>query len=478
MLRKWKLALQNLQWLLATTSSSSNTANNSQPWRIDELVMYEIKDKFRAFAVSPHRWLWLTALIAMLLAASVALGWIISMVNDAWLAKAVRDGNSDVVKTLLDRGVNPNGIISQDVTYLDYAAQVGDVRLANILLDRGVDPNVTAISKNSPLIRAIEGNQQGMAQLLLKYGAKIPEPTSDAPNLLHRAVEHGDSVTVQLLLERGADVEAPFPNGMRPIEWAVRNASVELVDILIQHGGADPNLVTREGQSLLALAVALDIPEVVAALVDHGADINSTVTTPVSESFIDLFKTQYARFYLTKDSGLTPLMLAILRKRQDTVRTLLARKASLNTPTKKHKIWPIGLAAGKKDVEMMQVLLGRDPDPAKQERHIRVSLRKQTATLYVNNNVALKTRVSTGRKGYATPPGKYVITNKYQNWISSIYKVPMPYFMRLNASDIGLHQGIVPRRPASHGCIRVPKGTVARLFASLKVGDLVTIEEQ
>jgi lipoprotein-anchoring transpeptidase ErfK/SrfK len=51
----------------------------------------------------------------------------------------------------------------------------------------------------------------------------------------------------------------------------------------------------------------------------------------------------------------------------------------------------------------------------------------------------------------------------------------MPYFLRLNAGAIGLHEGVVPGHPASHGCIRVPRGTARRLFVSARVGDPVTI---
>ena len=42
---------------------------------------------------------------------------------------------------------------------------------------------------------------------------------------------------------------------------------------------------------------------------------------------------------------------------------------------------------------MMQLLLGRDP--AKQRRRILVSLADQTAALYVDGKVHMKTRVST-----------------------------------------------------------------------------------
>ena len=51
----------------------------------------------------------------------------------------------------------------------------------------------------------------------------------------------------------------------------------------------------------------------------------------------------------------------------------------------------------------------------------------------------------------------------------------MPYFLRLNASAVGLHEGVVPNHPASHGCIRVPTGTAQQLFESTHVGDPVTI---
>ena len=59
--------------------------------------------------------------------------------------------------------------------------------------------------------------------------------------------------------------------------------------------------------------------------------------------------------------------------------------------------------------------------------------------------------------------------------MSTIYKCAMPFFMRLNCRDFGMHQGNVPGYPASHGCIRVPAGTAQRLFRDLPVGTLVSI---
>ncbi len=444
------------------------------------------------------------------------------------LAHAVQGPDQGLVRLLLEQGARGDARLADGTYVLSQAAATGDVELAELLLEHGADVNAADTDGGTALARAVEGRHAEVVGLLLQRGAT---PRGVA-SLLHRAAEQGDLASVRLLLEHGGDIDAPLPNGQRLIElavdtdqadllrlllardaraddvlgralrqgnagmladlleggvsidarvddqplieWAVRNASPALVGILLDHG-ADPDLVAREGQSLLALAVALDRPEVVAALADHGADIDARVASPASEAFADLFPTRYARFYLTKDRGLTPLMLAVLRGRQDTARVLLHRDARLDTPTGEHRTWPIGLAAWQEDVEMMQLLLGRDPDPAKQRRRVLVSLADQRAGLYVDGKATLTTRVSSGRSGYETPPGKYVITNKHRKWTSTIYDAQMPYFLRLNAGAIGLHQGKVPNRPASHGCIRVPGGTAARLFASTRVGDPVTV---
>ena len=90
----------------------------------------------------------------------------------------------------------------------------------------------------------------------------------------------------------------------------------------------------------------------------------------------------------------------------------------------------------------------------------------------------MSSRVSTGKKGYSTPSGEYVITNKHRHWTSTLYDASMPYFMRLNCGAFGLHQSdSVPSYPASHGCIRMPWKEVKAWFSICEVGDRVTIQE-
>lgn len=139
---------------------------------------------------------------------------------------------------------------------------------------------------------------------------------------------------------------------------------------------------------------------------------------------------------------------------------------------------------------------------------IRISLPDQIAEFERGGRPIGWCYVATGKKGLGTKPGKYRITekivDKYSNrygWIEDEYgnvvepdakvsdrvpegmvyvPAPMPYWMRLTSYGIGMHGGLIPEpgKPASHGCIRLPKHFVPILFDSVKVGTQVTITNQ
>jgi lipoprotein-anchoring transpeptidase ErfK/SrfK len=51
----------------------------------------------------------------------------------------------------------------------------------------------------------------------------------------------------------------------------------------------------------------------------------------------------------------------------------------------------------------------------------------------------------------------------------------MPYTLRLTADGVSIHASDVRPGFATHGCIGVPKGFAAKLFAATSVGDEVII---
>lgn len=148
--------------------------------------------------------------------------------------------------------------------------------------------------------------------------------------------------------------------------------------------------------------------------------------------------------------------------------------------------------------------LRRKPTPA--VRSIVVSLKDQRAIFLADGLVARDFPVATGKRSHPTPTGTFKILEKKEKHSSNMYgKVvdaegnvlvgsadarrdippeggafvgsPMPFWMRLTPTGVGLHVGHLPGRPASHGCIRMPRAVAPKLFAEAPVGTPVEIVE-
>ncbi|MEX1116894.1 MAG: L,D-transpeptidase [Akkermansiaceae bacterium] len=136
---------------------------------------------------------------------------------------------------------------------------------------------------------------------------------------------------------------------------------------------------------------------------------------------------------------------------------------------------------------------------------IQISLKDQIAEFKRGDREIGWCYVATGKEGHGTSDGTYKITekieDKYSNrygWIEDEFgnvvdgdaryndkvpegmayvPAPMPHWMRLTSYGIGMHGGLIPDpgKPASHGCIRLPKEFVPILFDAVMVGTTVTI---
>ena len=60
-------------------------------------------------------------------------------------------------------------------------------------------------------------------------------------------------------------------------------------------------------------------------------------------------------------------------------------------------------------------------------------------------------------------------------FISTIYDVSMPYWMRLGSSPYGMHAGYLPGYPASAGCIRMPYAAAQAIYKATSYSTRVQI---
>jgi lipoprotein-anchoring transpeptidase ErfK/SrfK len=133
---------------------------------------------------------------------------------------------------------------------------------------------------------------------------------------------------------------------------------------------------------------------------------------------------------------------------------------------------------------------------------ITIDLSEQLATLERGGQPAGWTYVATGKRGHATKTGRFYVSEKVRDKVSSLWGqivnsrgvvvvadaragrdgggrfvgAPMPYWMRIYGA-VGMHAGFIPNpgNPASHGCIRLPRGIAEIIFDIVKIGTPVTI---
>ena len=144
-------------------------------------------------------------------------------------------------------------------------------------------------------------------------------------------------------------------------------------------------------------------------------------------------------------------------------------------------------------------------DDARGPAKIVVHVGGQRAYFYKGHKLVGESTVSTGKRGFDTPPGHYRVIQKDKDHVSSEFGdyvndsgevvksnidirkdsqpvgthfdgARMPYFMRFNGG-YGMHAGYVPRFRASHGCIRLPTRMARHFFENSPDDTPVIVKE-
>jgi ankyrin repeat protein len=128
-----------------------------------------------------------------------------SEVEEAMETAALR-GRTEIVKLLLDSGVDLNRPTSSGSTYLHDAALKGQAKVVQLLIARGARLDARDRNGAAPLHDAALGGNTDVIALLLDHGCAIDEVnTRSGETPLMVAAALGRSAAVALLLQRGAN---------------------------------------------------------------------------------------------------------------------------------------------------------------------------------------------------------------------------------------------------------------------------------
>ncbi|HEY4360965.1 MAG TPA: ankyrin repeat domain-containing protein [Bryobacteraceae bacterium] len=245
------------------------------------------------------------------------------------LVFAVRQGDFDTVKTLVDAGADVNQSTNYGWSPLLTATQNRHYRMGTYLLDHGANPNIANKGGWTPLYiatdnRNIEGGDYPVPapdmdhldfiKALLSHGANVNARVcgsastatdckgdstetrtiftmqwlyEDGATPFWRASQSGDLVLMKLLLSRGADPKIATAHNVTPLavasgigwvegitfEWSEAE-NIEAVKLCLDLG-IDPNIHDDEGRVALHGAAHKGRNEVVKLLVDHGAQLDA-----------------------------------------------------------------------------------------------------------------------------------------------------------------------------------------------------------
>ncbi|MET3496621.1 ankyrin repeat domain-containing protein [Variovorax boronicumulans] len=165
--------------------------------------------------------------------------------------RAVRGDNGSGVRTLLNRGFDPNTLDEHGQTGLMIALREPSPKVIQVLLESPQTNVDLANSKDeTPLMLAAIKGQQDLVTQLLKRDAAVNK-TGWTP--LHYAATTGQLTIMKVLLDNYAFIDAQSPNGTTPLMMAAMYGSAEAVKLLLAEG-ADTAMKNQLGMTAVDFA--------------------------------------------------------------------------------------------------------------------------------------------------------------------------------------------------------------------------------
>lgn len=312
--------------------------------------------------------------------------------NDAseLLEICLKNNELELANKLVKQGFNlDNYNFNTDLLRKSIVLRYND--LLKFLMNKGVDPNYKNEKGEFPLLFAAMFDNVEAVRTLLEYGADLNMKNNDLKDVFYVALEENSSNVVKFLIKNGVNVNKKYKNDFTPLHIATTLGSFDVAKVLIENGA---NIEAKDKYKWTPLMCAVDEDysesnwykdffntrnkngknhEIAMLLIEKGSSLDN-VNGVVSASYLinligrdgfmnfklpSQYKIDYSDKNYSKIRGKTALHNAVWFQDIALTKYLVENGADVNAVNKEGDT-PLLLAMEKNDLEIIEYLLSQN----------------------------------------------------------------------------------------------------------------------
>lgn len=239
---------------------------------------------------------------------------------ERYIFAAAGQGEVNLLRDLVQAGVNPNVRTSKNWAPIHVAAGAGQLAAVRLLLDSGASHRAQTDAGYTAMHLAAQNGHLSIVMELDTRGASCEKLTVSGETPLHVAAICGQLAVAEWLVKRGVEIDSVTKLGLTALHLAVQQCHPAVVEMLLNSNARHDLWAGPNGQSPLHTAAQVGCVESARLLMDHGALHTETTRIMATPLHIATYANQLAviEFLLEREANVhaldimnfTPLMTA------------------------------------------------------------------------------------------------------------------------------------------------------------------------